>query len=364
MKAIGTMSGTSMDGVDVALIETDGERILSLGPSGYRPYSDAERATLRQALTDAVQLKARNQRPGALAAAERLVTEAHRDAVNQFVTENKIAPREIAAVAFHGQTVLHRPADRLTVQIGDGAALARALGMPVVSDLRGADVAAGGQGAPLVPAYHRALVRALDREGPVVVVNVGGVSNITYVDGDVLIACDTGPGNALLDDFMLRMTGAGVDRDGAAAARGKVDEAWITRVLAQPFFAKPPPKSLDRNDFAHLNLLAMSVEDGAATLTALTAASIAHVAYMLPRPPKSWIVAGGGANNPTMMRMLAERVRPARVERAADLGWQGDAIEAQAFGFLAVRSLKGLPLTFPTTTGVPTPLTGGVLAKP
>jgi anhydro-N-acetylmuramic acid kinase len=364
MKAIGTMSGTSMDGVDVALIETDGERIVSLGPSGYRPYSDSERATLRQALVDAAQLTARDQRPGALAAAERVVTDAHRDAVRQFVAAHNIAPSEIAAVAFHGQTVLHRPADRLTVQIGDAAALARALAMPVVSDLRGADVAAGGQGAPLVPAYHRALVRALDREGPVVVVNIGGVGNITYIDGDTLIACDTGPGNALLDDFMLRTTGSGVDRDGATAARGKADETWIASVLAQSFFAKPPPKSLDRNDFAHLKLPSMSFEDGAATLTALTPASIAHIATMLPRPPKSWIVVGGGANNPTMMRMLSERVRPARVERAADLGWQGDAIEAQAFGFLAIRSLKGLPLTFPTTTGVPTPLTGGVLAKP
>jgi anhydro-N-acetylmuramic acid kinase len=364
VKAIGTMSGTSMDGVDVALIETDGERILSLGPSGYRPYSDAERAILRQALIDAAQMTARDQRPGALATAERLVTEAHRDAIKQFLAEHGVAPGDISVVAFHGQTVLHRPDHRLTVQIGDGATLARSLVMPVVSDLRGADVAAGGQGAPLVPAYHRALVRALGRDGPVVVVNIGGVGNITYVDGDTLIACDTGPGNALLDDFMLRMTGAGVDRDGATAARGAVDEAWIADVLKQPFFLRPPPKSLDRNDFAHLTLPAMSLADGAATLTALTAASIAHIATTLPHPVRSWIVVGGGANNPTMMRMLAERVRPAHVERAADLGWQGDAIEAQAFGFLAIRSLKGLPLTFPTTTGVPTPMTGGVLAKP
>jgi anhydro-N-acetylmuramic acid kinase len=353
-----------MDGVDVALIETDGERILSLGPSSYRPYSDAERAVLRQALTDAQQVKQRHQRPGALADAERLVTDAHCDAVKQFVAEHGIASGDISVVAFHGQTVLHRPADRLTVQIGDGAMLARVLAMPIVSDLRAADVAAGGQGAPLVPAYHRALVRALDRDGPIMVVNIGGVGNITYVDGDTLVACDTGPGNALLDDFMLRMTGASVDRDGATAARGRVDEAWIAGVLQQPFFTKPPPKSLDRNDFAHLNLPPMSLEDGAATLTALTAASIARIATMVPRQPRSWIVVGGGANNPTMMRMLAERVRPARVERAADLGWQGDAIEAQAFGFLAVRSLKGLPLTFPSTTGVPAPLTGGVLAKP
>jgi len=364
MKAIGTMSGTSIDGVDVALIETDGERVLALGPSGYRPYSEAERATLRQALTEAVHLTSRAQRPGALADAERLVTAAHAEAIARFVEDHALARQDIDVVAFHGQTVLHRPADRLTVQIGDGAALARALQMPVVSDLRAADVAAGGQGAPLVPAYHRALVRALGRVGPVVVVNIGGVGNITYVDGDALIACDTGPGNALLDDCMLRMTGSGVDRDGAAAARGKVDEAWVAHALTLPFFAAPPPKSLDRNDFAHLQLPPMSVDDGAATLTALTAASIAHVAGKLPKRPASWIVAGGGANNPTMLRMLAERVRPAQVERAADLGWQGDAIEAQAFGFLAVRSLKGLPLTFATTTGVPVPLTGGVLAKP
>src|SRR5262249_21933116 len=165
------------------------------------------------------------------------------------------------------------PADRLTVQIGDAATLARALAMPVVSDLRGADVAAGGQGAPLVPAYHCALVRALDREGPVVVVNIGGVGNITHIYRGTLIACGTGPGNALLDDFMLHATGSGVDRDGARAARGKVDDVWIASVLAQPFFAKPPPKSLDRNDFAHLKLPSMSVEDGAATLTALTPAS-------------------------------------------------------------------------------------------
>jgi anhydro-N-acetylmuramic acid kinase len=364
MKAIGTMSGTSIDGVDVALIETDGERVLALGPSSYRPYSEAERATLRQALTEAVHLTSRAQRPGALAVAERLVTEAHAEAIARFVEDHALARQDIDVVAFHGQTVLHRPAERLTVQIGDGAALARSLQMPVVSDLRAADVAAGGQGAPLVPAYHRALVRALGRDGPVVVVNIGGVGNITYVDGDDLIACDTGPGNALLDDFMLRMSGSGVDRDGAAAARGRVDEAWITDALALPFFAAPPPKSLDRNDFAHLQLPALSLDDGAATLTALTAASIAHVVGKLPKRPASWIVAGGGANNPTMLRMLSERVRPAKVERAADLGWQGDAIEAQAFGFLAVRSLKGLPLTFPTTTGVPVPLTGGVLAKP
>ena len=297
LTTIGLMSGTSLDGVDVALIETDGRRVKAFGPSGYRPYTDRERSLLREALTEAVNLEQRDARPGILREAERAVTVAHAEAIAAFTAQNRISSGDVDIVGFHGQTVLHRPEQKMTVQIGDAAALAKAIHIPVMHDFRAADVAAGGQGAPFVPVYHRALAQSLDREGPIVVVNIGGVSNITYIDGnDTLIACDTGPGNALLDDFMLRMTGAGVDRDGAMAARGKVDEAWIATVLAQPFFAKPPPKSLDRNDFAHLKLPPMSIEDGAATLTALTVASIAHIASKLPRPPNSWIVAGGGAN--------------------------------------------------------------------
>jgi anhydro-N-acetylmuramic acid kinase len=215
-----------------------------------------------------------------------------------------------------------------------------------------------------VPVYHRALVRTLDRAGPVAVLNIGGVANVTYIDNDTLIACDTGPGNALLDDFMLRTIGEAVDRDGRHAARGRVDENWIARALDHPFFKTLPPKSLDRNAFAALTVDTMSPDDGAATLTAFTAASIARIVEMLPTPPKSWIMAGGGANNPTLMRMLDQRLAPATVETATGSGWLGDAIEAQAFAYLAVRSLKGLPLTFPGTTGVPRPVTGGVLAKP
>jgi anhydro-N-acetylmuramic acid kinase len=306
----------------------------------------------------------RDARPGVLEDAERLVTQAHAEAVDSFLAQHGLARDEIDIVGFHGQTVLHRPADRLTVQIGDGFALAKALRLPVVVDLRAADVAAGGQGAPLVPVYHRALVRALRRGGPVAVLNIGGVANITYIDGDTLIACDTGPGNALLDDFMLRATGAAVDWDGRSAARGIIDEGWVTRALQHPFFSAPPPKSLDRNAFGAFTVDGMASEDGAATLTAFTAASIARIVERLPTPPKSWIVAGGGANNPTLMRMLGLGLAPATVETANGLGWQGDAIEAQAFAFLAVRSLKGLPLTFPGTTGVARPMTGGVLAKP
>lgn len=364
MKAIGLMSGTSLDGVDVALIETDGESIGAFGPTGYRAYSDSERDLLRKALADAMSLTTRDARPGALAAAEQLVTRAHAEAVESFLKAHNLSRDSIDVIGFHGQTVLHRPDQRLTVQIGDGAALATKLGLPVVFDLRAADVATGGQGAPLVPIYHRALVRMLERGGPTVVVNIGGVANITYIDGDALIACDTGPGNALLDDFMLRRTGEAMDRDGCAAARGRIDTDWVAGAVDRPFFTRPPPKSLDRNDFAALAVDGMTTEDGAATLTAFTAASIAMIAGALPKVPACWIVVGGGASNPTLMRMLGERLKPADVMRSNDLGWSGDAIEAQAFAFMAVRSLKGLPLTFPGTTGVATPLTGGVLAKP
>src|SRR5215471_4233238 len=272
LTAIGLMSGTSLDGVDVALIETDGRQVKALGPSGYRPYSEPERRLLRQALAEAIHLPQRDARPGVLAEAERAVTLAHAEAVKAFTAEHRIASEDIDIVGFHGQTVLHRPERKMTVQIGDAAALARAIHIPVMHDFRAADVAAGGQGAPFVPVYHRALAQSLKREGPIVVVNIGGVSNITYIDGnDTLIACDTGPGNALLDDFMYRTMRQPFDTDGQMAAQGVVDEGWVTRALSLPFFALPPPKSLDRNDFAGLTLSDVSPPDGAATLTAFTA---------------------------------------------------------------------------------------------
>jgi anhydro-N-acetylmuramic acid kinase len=365
LTTIGLMSGTSLDGVDVALIETDGKQIRGFGPSGYRPYTDRERGLLRQALTEAVHLSQRDARPGILREAEQAITLAHGEAVRAFTAQNRIACEDIDIVGFHGQTVLHRPERKLTVQIGDAAALAKAIHIPVMHDFRAADVAAGGQGAPFVPVYHRALAQSLGREGPIVVVNIGGVSNITYIDGaDTLIACDTGPGNALLDDFMFRVMSQPFDREGRLAAQGTADQAWIARALALPFFALPPPKSLDRNDFGSLKLGAVSPPDGAATLTALTVAAIARIVPLLPKTPKYWIVAGGGARNLTMVRMLRERLQPATVEAAETFGWSADAIEAQAFGFLAARGLKGLPLSYPATTGVPIPMTGGIVARP
>lgn len=363
LRAIGLMSGTSMDGVDVAMIETDGERVTAFGPCGYRPYAAVERALLRQALSDAIGMRDRDARPGVLAEAERVVTEAHAEAVEAFLSAQDIAPDTVDLVGFHGQTVLHRPADRLTVQIGDGKGLASRLRLPVIYDMRAADVAAGGQGAPLVPVYHRALARGLDRTGPLIVVNVGGVSNITYIDGDDgLIACDTGPGNALLDDFVLQSTGQAFDAGGALASQGQVDEAWVADALQNPFFKVAPPKSLDRNHFAALSVAGKSPSDGAATLTAFTAASIAAISSLLPRPPRAFIIAGGGARNPTLLSMLRDRVAPVSVESADALGWSADAMEAQAFAFLAVRSMKRLPLTFPGTTDVAAAMTGGVRA--
>src|SRR6195256_143598 len=342
LTAIGLMSGTSLDGVDVALIETDGRRVQAFGPSGFRPYTDAERVLLRQALTEAVDLPQRDARPGILREAERAVTIAHAEAVAAFTAQNHISREDVDIVGFHGQTVLHRPAQKMTVQIGDAVALAKAIHIPVMHDFRAADVAAGGQGAPFVPVFHRALAQSLEREGPIVVVNIGGVANITYIDGaDTLIACDTGPGNALLDDHMLRTMSQPFDCEGRLAAQGKPDEAWIARALQLPFFTLPPPKSLDRNDFGQLRLDATAPADGAATLTAFTVEAIARIAPLLPKEPRSWIVAGGGARNLTMMRMLRERLAPVTVETAEGLGWAGGAIEGQAFGFLGGRGLKG-----------------------
>jgi anhydro-N-acetylmuramic acid kinase len=365
--AIGLMSGTSQDGVDVALIDTDGETISQFGATACRPYTKDERTLLRSATAAAANLTERTARPGLVAEAEQLINDAHAEAVQAFLAANDLKASSLAAVGFHGQTLLHRPERELTVQIGDGHALAARLGVPVVYDFRAADVAAGGQGAPLAPVFHRALVRRLGRTPPVAVLNLGGVANVTYIDGDQLIACDTGPGNALLDDFLRLHTGVPLDADGRKAAAGKVDEAMIARLLAHPFFAKPPPKSLDRNDFRGLlgdTFDGIGVEDGAATLTALTAAAAARVVPLLPRPPASWIVAGGGARNPTLMRMLVERLAPAQIKSAHAVGWSVDSLEAQAFAYLAVRSLRGLPISFPGTTGVSRPLTGGVLARP
>lgn len=361
LTAIGLMSGTSMDGVDVAVLVTDGETIEAFGPTGERPYTPAEREVLRTALVAARDLTDRADRSGVLAESERIVTAAHAEAVDALLAAQGMTAADVHVVGFHGQTVLHRPERRLTVQIGDGPALAARLGVDVVHDLRAADVAAGGQGAPFVPAYHRAIVRRQGWELPVAVLNLGGVGNVTFVGEGDPVAFDTGPGNALIDDWVARRVGVPFDESGRIAASGRVDERVLARLMDNAYFDLPPPKSLDRNDFTLEAAEGLSLEDGAATLAAFTAASVAEAGRWLPRPAGRWIVAGGGARNPTLLAMLAERLSTPVVTADA-AGLSSSHIEAQAFAYLAVRSLKGLPLSFPTTTGVPEPMAGGVLA--
>ncbi|MBS0224309.1 MAG: anhydro-N-acetylmuramic acid kinase [Proteobacteria bacterium] len=355
MRALGLMSGTSVDGIDVALIETDGERVFDFGPALTVPYSDPVRRLIRAAFGAETPDETTQ-------AAERAVTEAHFEAVKHAAATHDIALASLDVVGFHGQTITHRPEKRFTWQIGDGDALARALGVKVVSDLRMADIAAGGQGAPLVPVYHAALVRDLPR--PLAVVNVGGVANVTWIGADgSLLAFDTGPGNGPIDDWCARRAGARFDAEGALAAVGKVDRTRLERFSEHRFFARRPPKSLDRGDFNDRWADGLSAADGAATLTRGTARAISLAACHFPEPVIQWIVCGGGARNPTLLRAIAEETR-GKVVTASELGWNGDALEAQAFGFLAVRSLRGLPLTFPTTTGVSRALTGGRLHLP
>ena len=366
LKVIGLMSGTSLDGIDAALVETDGEAVAVPGAALTVPYDAETRRLLRAALDDARDVAEGRPVPHSIRDAERLVTEAHAGAVRTLLGEAGLSPGAVDLIGFHGQTVLHRPAQRWTWQIGDGARLARLTGIAVVEDFRSADVKAGGQGAPLVPLYHAVLARnARDQTKlvpPVAMVNIGGVANVTYVGGDTILAFDTGPGNAPIDDWAQRHTGRPVDTDGALARRGRVCDQTLTDMLDHEFFERVPPKSLDRLDFTVDAVAHLSAEDGAATLTAFTAASIARAREHFPEPTAAWIVMGGGRHNPRLMDELRARVN-APVLAAEDAGWRGDFIEAEAIAYLAARSLKGLPLSLPTTTGVPRPVTGGRFHK-
>ena len=355
MRVIGLMSGTSLDGVDAALIETDGERVTGFGPRLTLAYDAALRSDLRHLLTLAPGLAAGD---GFLAEVEARLTARHAEAVAALGGDADL-------LGFHGQTILHAPAERRTWQIGDAAALARATGMAVAHDFRTADVAAGGEGAPLAPVFHAALAAGLPR--PLAVLNIGGVANVTWIgaDGD-FTACDTGPGNGPLDDWSMRHTGTAFDRDGALARCGRADPAVMGRLLAHPYFARPAPKSLDRLDFAARlaasGLAALSTEDGAATLVAFTAEAAAAARAHWPSQPRRWLVTGGGRRNPVIMAALAARL--GEVVPVEAVGWDGDALEAQCFGHLAVRVRAGLPLTFPSTTGVAAPLAGGRIVLP
>ena len=343
LMAIGLMSGTSMDGIDAAVVSTDGRRIAGLGPSLSVPYEAAFRTRLRAQL-------GRSEPPGEI---EREITLLHARAVKDLLDQAGMTAAEIDVIGFHGHTIIHDPENRRTRQIGDGPLLAEQTGIDVIGDFRARDVAAGGQGAPLAPLLHLAL--SVDLERPLVVLNLGGVANVTWIGAGpgseaeaALIAFDTGPGNALIDDWML-------------ARQGRVDENLLAELLAHSYFRRPPPKSIDRDLFDGSRLEGLSDADGAATLSALSARSIALAKQFFPAaPPSAWLVTGGGRKNPVLMGMLGELLAlPVRPVEA--VGWDGDMIEAQAFAYLAVRSLWQLPISLPGTTGVPAPLTGGVL---
>jgi anhydro-N-acetylmuramic acid kinase len=355
-KVIGLMSGTSLDGVDAAMIQTDGQAIVRPGPSLTVPYDAATRGLLRQTLEMARSLARTDPVPQVIGEAERRLTEIHAQAVARLVAQT--GPTDL--IGFHGQTILHRPEQGWTWQIGDGALLAQMTGTDVVNDFRSNDVAAGGQGAPLMPLYHAALAAGSALPGPLVVVNIGGVGNVTYIDGDMVLAFDTGPGNAPIDDWMQRHTGHAVDVGGALARQGTVNPDALAAMLGHDYFDRVPPKSLDRMDFGMDAVNGLSPADGAATLAAFTAASIARAVEHFPQNPRTWIICGGGRHNDFLMDQLHLRLR-GNVLKAEGARWDGDALEAEGFAWLAMRSVLDLPLSLPTTTGVAAPMTGGVL---
>lgn len=350
MLALGLMSGTSLDGVDAALVTTDGETVEHLGPSLTVAYDPARRESLRSILGGV----------GDVAEVERDITLFHAQVVRRLLDQAGIGADQVGLIGFHGHTILHQPDQRRTWQIGDGALLARETGIGVVNDFRSNDVAQGGQGAPLVPVFHRALAAGL--KGPLAVLNLGGVGNVTWIGEDgAVLAFDTGPGNALIDDWAMIHTGKPVDENGRLAAQGRMHTSLIARFLQHPYFHKPPPKSLDRDDFASFasGLVAgLDAADGAATLAGFTAAAVSAATHHFPQAARRWLICGGGRHNPVLMTALTTHLG-IPVEPVEAVGWDGDAMEAQAFAFLAVRSVLGLPITFPGTTGCNAPLSGG-----
>ena len=371
--AVGLMTGTVLDGmIDIAAIRTDGEGVQEFGPWTLAPYPVETRRLLARALQEALRWQFVGPEPDMFAAAEAALTRDQSQAVSAFLSANAIPPGAVAAIGFHGQTVLHHPPRPTgagvpgaghTRQLGDGALMAALTGIDVVYDFRTADVRAGGQGAPLASSYHAALLGQLDAPAGTAVLNLGGVANVTWrgADGQV-IGFDTGPANAPINDWVQRATGAGMDRDGVLAGGGQVDEVRLARLLEHPYLVAPYPKSLDRFDFGAGMADGLGLEDGAATLTAFTAASVGRGLDLLALRPTRLVVCGGGRKNPTLMAALRTRARIEPV-LAEDVGWRGDAIEAECFALLAVRRLRELPISFPTTTGVPEPMTGGRIAR-
>ncbi len=357
---IGLMSGTSMDGIDAALLDTDGESHVVPRAFATTPYAPEFRTRLRAASARALEMHAPG--PDALidaVAAE--LTGLHAEAVVELLARSGVRAADVDLIGFHGHTVAHRPdvvggRGGWTWQIGDGALLAATTGIAVVSDFRSADVAAGGQGAPLAPGYHRARSTTLGR--PLGVLNLGGVGNLTWFAEDGSWGSfDTGPANALIDDWVSHHSGLSHDEGGALGASGSVHTDVLTAMLDLPWFDLAPPKSLDRAAFSTAAARGLALADGAATLTAFTAETVRLALGHVPRLDRL-LVTGGGRHNATLMAMLAERTG-VRAEPVEAVGWNGDALEAEAFGWLAVRVAEGWETSWPETTGVPSAMSGG-----
>jgi len=359
--AIGLNSGTSRDGIDLALVETDG--LLDVRPLAFETieYQPAARELIAEACAVALTRKLPDPCP-VTEAAERLVTALHVELVRNFLRARNLLPNQIDVIGFHGHTVAHRPEFHWSWQIGSGKIMADNLGITVVSDFRAADMAAGGQGAPLIPVYHRAL--AAKRPKPIAILNLGGVANITYIGRDgQMLAFDTGMAGALIDDWMLRHFGLPYDKDGAKAREGRVIKMIFEEMIAHPWFQQPPPKSLDREDFTASRIDWMDPLDGLATLTAFSAAGVAMAIDHLPERPAEILVAGGGRHNRTLLAMI-EAGTDLPVRKVDELGWHGDAMEAEGFAYMAVRTMKLDPISFPGTTGVPSEIVGGEIHRP
>lgn len=361
--ALGLMSGTSLDGIDAAILKTDGEKIIGFGPVSHRPYNLLEQRKLGKATRAALKWRFSGSRPGRLATAEQLLDELHIEVCRKILKES-----ECDVIGYHGQTVVHRPPQNgingKTLQLGDGQKLADALNAPCVYDFRTNDMENGGQGAPLAPIYHKALCKYSKLKGKIVVLNLGGVGNFTLIDGDTIQASDTGPANGPLDSWLYR-AGLDYDKDGKISAKGTFDLALIEKWLREiPFFKLDGTKSADRYDFDVIgDVMDKSIEDGAATLAAFCAASVKHTLAKLDIIPDKVIVCGGGRKNKTIVKMLGDLIK-IPIDVAEDVGWMGDDIEAQACAYFAVRSNLGLPLSYPGTTGVSEPTTGGVFVSP
>ena len=368
MRVLGFMTGTSLDAVDMAVLETDGESIQRFGPAGERKLASETRALLQAATDAALAWTWDAPRPVVFARAAEAIAEVHLAAARDFMREHALSSADIDLVGFHGQTVLHQPptttrARGRTVQLGDAARLAEGLGLPVAHDFRTADVAAGGQGAPLAPIYHQALANWSGLERPLAVLNLGGVGNITMVGKDGLAAFDTGPANGMIDLWVQSRTGDRCDEGGALAAAGRIDAPVLNGYLAHRHFSSSGPRSLDRYDFSMDPVEHLDLRDGAATLTAFAAAAVVLGLESCATAPRQVIVCGGGRHNPSLLAEIRRRTRTP-VATAEDIGWRGDSIEAEAFAYLAARVVRGLPISFPTTTGAPRPMTGGRLALP